>query len=134
MPGDPWTQSIFFYFTSPWQLVAFHILFLFSAFAFMVGWRTRWVKWMVLGGQLSYLHRNLALQYGVDSILCALLLILCVAPTGRALSLDRVREVRAAKRRDLNAAPAPYASVWAGACSSCRSRWRRCSSTALLQN
>jgi predicted DCC family thiol-disulfide oxidoreductase YuxK len=114
--GDPWTQSIFFYFTSPWQLIAFHVVFLLSVLAFTVGWQTRWVKWIVLAGHLSYLHRNLALHYGVDAILSALLVILCVAPIGHALSLDRVREVRVAKRRDLNAAPAPFASVWAGAC------------------
>jgi len=56
------------------------------------------------------------LQYGVDLILAALLVILCVAPIGRALSLDRVRAVREAKRDNFNAAPAPYTSVWAGAC------------------
>jgi len=113
---DPWIQSILFYVTAPWQLLAFHIVFLLSAFALMLGWRTRWVKWIVLVGHLSYLHRNPVLQYGVDLILASLLLILCVAPTGRALSLDRVRAVRAAKRDNLNAAPAPYTSVWAGAC------------------
>src|ERR1043165_2407292 len=28
--SDPWAFSIFFYFTAPWQLVAFHVLFVFS--------------------------------------------------------------------------------------------------------
>ena len=39
---DGWTQSIFFYFTAPWQWVAFHALFLVCCAAFIVGWRTSW--------------------------------------------------------------------------------------------
>jgi predicted DCC family thiol-disulfide oxidoreductase YuxK len=113
---DPWQQSIFFYLTSPWQLLAYHYIFLLSCAAFMVGWRTSWVKWIVLIGEISYAHYNVILTYGVDRILCSLLLILCLAPIGRALSLDRVREVRAAKREDLAAVSAPYRSAWAGAC------------------
>src|SRR5262249_44737657 len=46
----------------------------------------------------------------------SLLLILCLAPIGRALSLDRVRAVRAAKRIDLAAEPSPFSSPWTGAC------------------
>jgi predicted DCC family thiol-disulfide oxidoreductase YuxK len=113
---SPWTQSVFFYFTAPWQWIAFHALFLFCCAALMVGWRTTWVKWIVLVGQVSYDHRDVNLTYGVDHILACLLFILCVAPVGRAMSLDRVRAVRAAKQRDLAARPAPYASPWAGAC------------------
>jgi len=113
---DPWQQSIFFYLTSPWQLLVCHSIFLLSCAAFMVGWRTSWVKWIVLVGEISYAHYNVVLSYGVDRILCSLLVILCVAPIGRALSLDQVRAVRAAKREDLAALPAPYSSAWAGAC------------------
>jgi predicted DCC family thiol-disulfide oxidoreductase YuxK len=113
---DPWAQSILFYLTAPWQLLAWHLVFLFSCAAFMVGWRTSWVKWIVFIGEISYRYRNGFLVYGVDGILCALLFILCLAPTGRALSLDRVRELRGAKRSDLEAVPRHYTSVWAGAC------------------
>jgi predicted DCC family thiol-disulfide oxidoreductase YuxK len=112
----PWFQSIFFYFSSPWQWIAFHAVFLFCIAAFTVGWRTNFVKWIVLVGQISFDHRNLTLVYGVDSIICSLLLIMCFAPTGRAMSLDRVRAVRAAKRKNLTATLPPYASPWAGAC------------------
>src|SRR4051794_10983361 len=80
-----WTQSVFFYFTAPWQWVAFHTLFLFCCAAFMLGWRTGWVKWIVLIGQISYDYRNLTLAYGADSILSGLAVILCLAPTGRTL-------------------------------------------------
>jgi predicted DCC family thiol-disulfide oxidoreductase YuxK len=113
---DFWTQSVFFYFSAPWQWIAFHTLFLLCCTAFMLGWRTAWVKWVVLIGQISYEVRNPGLFYGVDKILAGLLLILCLAPIGRAMSLDRVRAVRAAKRGRLKAGLAPYTSSWAGAC------------------
>ena len=114
--AGPWMQSIFYYFTAPWQWVAFHGIFLFCCAALMVGWRTSWVKWIVLLGQISYDHRNLTIVYGADSIVACLLFILCLAPVGRAMSLDRVRAVRAAKRGNLAATVLPYTSPWAGAC------------------
>jgi len=112
----PWAQSVFFYLTAPWQWVAFHALFLACCAALMVGWRTSWVKWIVLIGQISYDQRNPIMTYGVDAILASLLLILCVAPIGRAMSLDRVRAVRAAKRGNVDATLPRYSSPWAGAC------------------
>jgi predicted DCC family thiol-disulfide oxidoreductase YuxK len=114
--NDPWSQSIFFYFTAPWQWVAFHGLFLLCCAALMLGWRTSWVKWIVLVGQTSYANRDPLLTYGVDQILASLLFILCLAPIGRAMSLDRVRAVRAAKRSNLEATLPRYSSPWAGAC------------------
>jgi predicted DCC family thiol-disulfide oxidoreductase YuxK len=114
--SDPLAQSIFFYLTAPWQMYVFHGLFLACCVAFTLGWRTAWVKWAVLAGQLSYDNRNPDMYYGVDSILACLLLILCFAPIGRALSLDRVRQVRAAKLADLHAHPRRFTSAWAFAC------------------
>jgi predicted DCC family thiol-disulfide oxidoreductase YuxK len=112
----PWMQSVFFYFMAPWQWIAFHAVFLLSCAAFTLGWRTSWVKWIVLLGQISYDHRNLTIVYGADSIIACLLFILCLAPIGRAVSLDRVRAVHAAKRANLAATLPPYTSPWAGAC------------------
>ncbi len=103
-----WMQSVFFYFTAPWQWVAFHSLFLFCAAALVVGWRTSWVKWVVLLGHISYDYRNLTLSYGAQSIAACLLFILCMAPIGRAISLDRVRLLRAAKRQNLEATLPQY--------------------------
>ena len=113
---DPWMQSVFFYFTAAWQWVAFHIFFLLCCAAFTLGWRTSWVKWFVLIGHISYDYRNPNMTYGVDGIAACLLLILCFAPIGRALSLDRVREVRQAKRKSLNATLPTFTSPWAFAC------------------
>lgn len=113
---NPWIQSVFFYFDAPWQWIAFHGFFLFCCGAFTVGWRTAWVKWIVLIGQVSYDHRNLAIPYGVDIILACLLLILCIAPIGRAMSLDRARAVRAVKLKQLDATLPRYTSPLASAC------------------
>ena len=74
------------------------------------------MQWIVLVGQISYDFRNPMLSYGVDWIAASMLFILCVAPVGRALSLDRVRVVRTAKVGDLEARLPPYSSAWAGAC------------------
>ena len=114
---DAWTHSVFFYFDAPWQWIAFHTLFLVCLAAFTIGWRTAWVKWIVLIGQISYAYRNPLIPYGVDKILEWLLVVMCVGPIGRAISLDRVRAVRVAKKRfGLGTTLPPYASPWAGAC------------------
>src|SRR5262249_32011616 len=113
---DPWVQSVFFYFTASWQWVAFHALFLFCCAALTTGWRTSWVKWLVLIGHISYDNRNPSMMYGVHALLAGLLLVLCCARSGRALSLDGVREVRTAKRKNLAADPPAFTSPWAFAC------------------
>ncbi|HSP49494.1 MAG TPA: HTTM domain-containing protein [Pseudolabrys sp.] len=113
---DIWAQSVFFYFTAPWQWAAFHGVFLLCCAALVLGWRTFLLKWVVLVGQISYAYRNPYLPYGADQILSALLIILCIAPIGRAISLDRVRAMRAAKRRNIKAKLSAYTSPWTGAC------------------
>ncbi|MCI0507732.1 MAG: DCC1-like thiol-disulfide oxidoreductase family protein [Gammaproteobacteria bacterium] len=90
--------SFFIYFDAPWQLLTFHYVFVALCFCLFVGWKTRWVKWLVLIGHISYFNRNEFLYYGVDTVLIALLLILCIAPIGSALSLDRASQVRKHKK------------------------------------
>jgi predicted DCC family thiol-disulfide oxidoreductase YuxK len=116
--SNPWAQSALFYVSAPWQLIAFHAVFLICCAALMLGWQTRIVKWLVLIGHISYDNRNPSLMYGADAIVACLLVILCLAPVGRALSWDRVRQVHLAKRRnlDLTARVPPYVSRWAFAC------------------
>jgi predicted DCC family thiol-disulfide oxidoreductase YuxK len=115
-----WMESVFFHLNAPWQWIAFHTLFLLCCAALMVGWRTSWVKWVVLIGHISYVHRNQTVVYGVDWVVTSLVFIMCVAPVGRALSLDRVRAVRKAKLKNpettLETVLPPYHSPWAGAC------------------
>ena len=91
--------SIFVFFDHDWQVLAFHYVFVVLCFLLFVGWQTRWVKWLVLIGHISYFNRNEFLFYGVDTVAIALLLILCIAPIGSALSLDRVRKVREHKKK-----------------------------------
>src|SRR5262245_6108264 len=116
MSPGPWMQSVFFYFSAPWQWIAFHTLFLCALAAFTVGWRTSFFKWIVLVAHISYDYRDLGISYGAQSIATCLVFVLCLGPAGRAISLDRVRAVRAAKRKDLNATLPPYTSSWANAC------------------
>jgi len=93
------TFSVFVFFDQPWQLLLFHYTFVILCFFLFIGWKTSWIKWLVLIGHLSYFNRNEYLFYGVDTVLIALLIILCVAPIGSALSMDRVNKVRKHKNK-----------------------------------
>lgn len=115
MVEGQWRFSVLYYLDDRW-LGVFHGVFLFAIVALLTGWRVSFFKWLVLIGHLSYVQRNPAITYGVDSSLSSLLLILCLAPVGSALSLDRVRRVRRIKKQDLSAAPALPLSPWGFAC------------------
>lgn len=115
MVEGQWRFSVLYYLDDRW-LGVFHGAFLFAIVALLTGWRVSFFKWLVLIGHLSYVQRNPAITYGVDSSLSSLLLILCLAPVGSALSLDRVRRVRRIKKQDLGAAPALPLSPWGFAC------------------
>jgi len=109
--------SFFIYFDQTWQLLAFHYLYVALCFLLMVGWQTRWVKWLVLIGHLSYFNRNEFLFYGVDTVAIALLFILCMAPIGSALSFDRIRQVRKYKNENgLDTRPPLFTSQRGFAC------------------
>lgn len=109
--------SFFVYFDQAWQLLTFHYVFVTLCFCLLVGWKTRWIKWIVLLCHISYFNRNEFVFYGVDAVLIALLLILCFAPIGKALSLDRIRQVRKYKQKHgLEARPALPTSQWGFAC------------------
>ncbi len=116
LDDSPWRPSLLLHFDSAWQFTVFFIVFFSSTIAFTLGWKTRWVKWLVFAGHVSLLQRNPAISYGVDSILTSLLWILCLAPIGLSLSLDRWRVVRIAKRVDLAARPDLATNRWACAC------------------
>lgn len=111
-----WMSSVLFYFTAPWQWIAFHTFFLAATAAFTIGWRTAWLKWVVLLSHVSYLNRNPAVTYGVDDLLASLLFLLCLAPVGRTLSLDRRLALWKATRTDQTARPEPVPSAWGFAC------------------
>ena len=88
-------------------------LFLFGCAAFMVGWRTSWVKWIVLVGQLSYANRNPAhLRRGQ---IASLIFILCLAPVG-ARRAWTARAPVCGQTHKSQSKPAAYTSPWACAC------------------
>lgn len=109
--------SFFLWLDQDWQVLAFHYAFVALCFCLFVGWNTSWVKFLVLLGHLSYVNRNEFLFYGVDLVAVAILLILCLAPVGSALSLDRVRKVRLHKQQyGLQSRPPLPTSRWGFAC------------------
>lgn len=114
--NTPWIISIHFWITETWQLLALHGFFLAACIGFTIGFHTRWVKWIVLIGHLSYLHRNPAIIYGVDNILASLLLLLCLAPIGRHFSIDAVRRNYKKKINNLNTELSFQPSPWGFAC------------------
>jgi len=89
--NTPWIISLHFWLDEPWQFFTFHGIFISACLCFTLGYHTRWIKWIVLLGHLSYLHRNPGIIYGVDNILASLLLLLCIAPIGKNFSLDATR-------------------------------------------
>jgi len=100
---EGWRFSLLDYVNAPWQLALVHGVVLAAAAALAAGWWTLPAKWLLLLGHLSYVHRNPGLRYGLDGALAALIVIICVAPVGRALRLGRP-------------APEPPPSAWGSAC------------------
>lgn len=84
---DAGWYSIFAWIREPVQLAGLHAAFLAGAVAFTAGWCVRWVKWPLWVIYVSYLNRNPAVVYGADLLLANLLLVVCVAPIGRGLSV-----------------------------------------------
>ena len=52
MNPSPWVQSLLFHVQTDAQAWAFLAAFLLADLALLVGWRTAWVKWLVLAGQV----------------------------------------------------------------------------------
>ena len=101
--AEGWRFSLLDYATTPWQLALVHALVLAASAALATGWWATPAKWLLLVGHLSYVHRNPGLRYGLDGALAALIVIICVAPVGRALRLGRP-------------GPEPPPSAWGSAC------------------
>jgi hypothetical protein len=99
--ASAWRFSLLDYAGAPWQVLGLHAVLLAAAAALAAGVATVPAKWLVLLGHLSYVHRNPGLRYGIDGALAALIVVLCVAPVGRALRLGAPRGGR---------------SEWASAC------------------
>jgi hypothetical protein len=79
--------SVFAWSRDPAALALLHAAFLTAAAAFTAGWAVRQIKWPLWILYVSYLNRNPAMVYGVDLLIANLLLLVCIAPCGRRLSI-----------------------------------------------
>lgn len=86
--------SLFLFCEESWQLLTLHYTFVFLFLLFCIGWKMSWIKWIVFIAHLSYMNRNPFASYGVDAVLVTLLFLLCIAPIGSALSLDRLVRIK----------------------------------------
>lgn len=111
-----WVFSIHYWLSEPWHYFGFHGVFLLACLFFTVGYKTKWIKWLVLIGHLSYINRNPAIIYGVDNILASLVLLLCLAPIGSNFSVDALKIKYRKKLNNLNAALSFTISPWGFAC------------------
>lgn len=97
------TQSILFYIDQPAVLWSVHVVAVLAAAMCMVGLFSRVASIVTLLMVLSYVHRAPMLTGQFEPVLTALLLYLCLGPSGRALSVDRWLK----SRREKTAEPAP---------------------------
>jgi uncharacterized membrane protein YphA (DoxX/SURF4 family) len=77
--------------------------------AFLVGWHTRLMNVVLWFMTLCFINRNPALRNFAEDVLMAGLFLLMFAPSGRAFSLDRRRELR---KRGIAAAPPAMTPAW----------------------
>ena len=85
---DPTLMSILYTVTDPTQVVALWWVMLLASLALMVGFQTSWVKWVAWLLHVSFCNRAPEICYGVDYISANLLMILCLTPVGRMMSVD----------------------------------------------
>lgn len=88
MREDPSHVSVLYRVTDLAHVTAIWLLLLVASLAFTVGFQTSWIKWVVWLLHISFANRAPEVTYGVDSISSNLLIVLCVSPVGRCLSVD----------------------------------------------
>ena len=71
--------SVFSYFTSHTALWVGNVMFLASLVTLAIGFRPRLSAIIATILHISFIHRNLAVAYGVDTISCFFLFFLCLA-------------------------------------------------------
>jgi hypothetical protein len=82
--------SLWFDITDPTAMAWVHALIVFIAFLFTIGFCTRITSALVWFGSLTYIHRNVSILFGVDTMMNILLLYLMIGPSGAAFSVDRL--------------------------------------------
>lgn len=104
--------SIWFHVREPVLIGVVHTLLLLVFLLFTVGFFTRVTSVLAWAAAVSYVHRAPATLFGMDAIMMSLLLYLMVAPSGAALSVDRLIEGWRMRRRGESPSP-PAPSVGA---------------------
>ena len=85
---EQWGLSIWNYITNPTAVYVTYGIFIAAILSFTVGFNTRLSNLLVWIGQLSYVNRGYIIWFGMDVVLCMLLLYLLFAPSGATLSVD----------------------------------------------
>jgi hypothetical protein len=82
--------SIFMHVTDPTGQYIIQACFILFAALFTLGLGTRVTSVLTWIASLSYIHRNVQIMFGVDTMTNILLIYLMIGPSGAALSLDRL--------------------------------------------
>jgi hypothetical protein len=99
--------SLWLWVQNPTAIVILHGVFMLAIVSFILGYRSRLSSVIVWFGQLSYIHRSYTIWFGMDSIMSMLTLYLMFAPTGDAVSVDRLIARYRERRRARQAGEAP---------------------------
>jgi hypothetical protein len=87
--GTP-AWSLFMHVTDPRWMAWVHGAFLLVTVMFTLGLGTRVTAALTWFASLNYIHRNVQIMFGADTMINILLLYLMIGPSGAALSLDRL--------------------------------------------
>ncbi|HEY8504898.1 MAG TPA: HTTM domain-containing protein, partial [Gemmataceae bacterium] len=107
-PAQAWAHgqpifSIWYHVTSPAGMWATHAAILVIMALFTLGFCTRITSVLTWLAAVSYIHRSNQVLFGMDTMMNILLFYLMIAPSGAALSIDRLIEryriLRASYRR-----------------------------------
>lgn len=99
----PWSHL--WYIESPGMLYAQHIACLVVFAMLVVGWRTRIVSLAACAITLSYCHRLIGAQFGLDQVNAMLATYLVVGPSGDVWSVDRWLACRRAGNTPVKSSP-----------------------------
>jgi hypothetical protein len=109
--GQP-VWSIWFHVTDPFWMYAVQAAIVLSSALFLLGYATRLTSALTWFAAVSFMNRNPAALFGVDTMTVVLLMYLTIGPSGAALSLDRWLALRRARRLGLPEPPlAPMVSA-----------------------
>jgi hypothetical protein len=97
--NSPWSWSYFYYIDAPALVWTLHIAALIVFAMLTVGLFTRVTSILAAVITLSYCHRLIGMQFGLDQVNALLALYLAVGPSGAVYSLDRYLACRKAGRQ-----------------------------------